>query len=57
MSCSAKWISPSAAVSRNNAKPSVVLPEPLSPTTARVVPLCTASEIPSTALTCRAEGV
>ena len=40
------------AVRRSSAKPRVVLPEPLSPTTPRVVPWRTASETPSTALTC-----
>jgi len=47
----AKRMWPRTSVSRNSASPNVVLPEPLSPTTPRVVPERTASETPSTALT------
>src|SRR5258707_3988084 len=45
-------IGPLEEISRNRARPSVVLPEPDSPTTPSVSPLRTARLTPSTALTC-----
>ncbi len=41
---------PSEEISRRMARPSVVLPEPDSPTTPSVSPLRTSMEMPSTAL-------
>ena len=43
-------IGPSEEISRSSARPSVVLPEPDSPTTPSVSPLRTAMLTPSTAL-------
>src|SRR6185436_6812598 len=43
-------IGPSDEISRNSASPSVVLPDPDSPTTPSVSPLRTATLTPSTAL-------
>src|SRR3954453_6151563 len=45
-------IGPLEEISRNSASPSVVLPEPDSPTTPSVSPLRTARLTPSTALIC-----
>src|ERR1700729_505320 len=47
-----KTIGPSDEISRSSARPSVVLPEPDSPTTPRVSPLRTDRLTPSTALIC-----
>ncbi len=47
-----KTIGPSEEINRSSASPSVVLPEPDSPTTPSVSPLRTARLTPSTALMC-----
>src|SRR5271154_1204436 len=47
-----KTIGPSDEISRSSARPSVVLPEPDSPTTPSVSPLRTVRLTPSTALIC-----
>src|ERR1700732_661932 len=47
-----KTIGPSDEISRNNARPRVVLPEPDSPTPPSVSPLRTERLTPSTALIC-----
>ena len=49
--CPRKTIGPSDEISRSMARPSVVLPEPDSPTTPTVSPSRTAIETPSTAFT------
>ena len=50
MSLPRNTIGPSEEISRSSARPSVVLPDPDSPTTPSVSPLRTATLTPSTAL-------